>query len=472
MNSKALSFVKNFSYAATSNLVTLIAAFIAVLLVPKLIGVEEYGFWQLYIFYSSYVGLLHFGWNDGIYLRYGGQKYEELNKKVFFSQFYMLLTTQLVIFSLISIVTIIFLLDDNRIFIIQMVAVCLLVINVRNMLLFILQATNRIKEYAQITMLEKLPALLFMVSLLYMGAREFKLLIVADLVSKAISLGCALYFCKDLIFGNKLKFRIGFQEMFLNIRVGIQLMFANVASLLIIGTVRFGIERSWEVATFGKVSLALSLSNLLMVFINAVGIIMFPVLRRSNPEKLPTIYLTIRDILMVLLLGMLIVYYPLKISLATWLPEFSDALIYLALLFPICIYEGKIALLINTYLKSLRKEKLMLRINLTALVLAVSVTFLSTVILKSLDLAVFSIILLLAFRCIFAEIYLSKHLRISVVKDILLELSITLVLMISAWFIDSWITLVVYIIAYSIYLIIKKENIKSALTNVKQMFVV
>ena len=47
-------------------------------------------------------------------------------------------------------------------------------------------------------------------------------------------------------------------------------MFANIASMLIIGVVRFGIERSWDVETFGKVSLTLSASNLMMLFINAV----------------------------------------------------------------------------------------------------------------------------------------------------------------------------------------------------------
>lgn len=47
---------------------------------------EEYGYCQLHLFYSSYVGFLHFGWNDGIYLRYGGKNYIELDKKLFFFQ--------------------------------------------------------------------------------------------------------------------------------------------------------------------------------------------------------------------------------------------------------------------------------------------------------------------------------------------------------------------------------------------------
>lgn len=73
MNSKVINFIKNFSYTLTSNLLSLLVSTLVILIIPKLLGVQEYGYWQLYIFYSSYVGFLHFGWNDGIYLRYGGK---------------------------------------------------------------------------------------------------------------------------------------------------------------------------------------------------------------------------------------------------------------------------------------------------------------------------------------------------------------------------------------------------------------
>lgn len=88
MNNKVLNFLKNFSYTFSSNLITLVVSTLVTLIVPKLIGVEDYGFWQLYMFYSTYVGFFHFGWNDGIYLRYGGEKYESLDKPKFFLSLY------------------------------------------------------------------------------------------------------------------------------------------------------------------------------------------------------------------------------------------------------------------------------------------------------------------------------------------------------------------------------------------------
>jgi O-antigen/teichoic acid export membrane protein len=467
VNSKAINFIRNFSYTLTSNLVSLLVSTLVVLIVPKLIGVEEYGYWQLYLFYSSYVGLLHFGWNDGIYLRYGGKEYKELNKGMLFSQFYMLVILQLIIAAIIFIISILFFKDHNRIFIVQMTALCMLFVNVRYMLVFILQCTNRIGDYARITMMDSILYCCLVMVFLVIGVREFRLMILADLTGKLISLSYAMYCCRDIVFRSINTFYFSFKETKENINIGIKLMFSNIASKFIIGFVRFGIERSWDMSTFGKVSLTLSVSNLMMLFINAVGIIMFPILRRTNEEKLPSIYLTMRDFLMVVLLGLLILYYPLKVVLSAWLPQYAESLKYMAFVFPVCVYEGKMALLINTYFKTLRKEKLMLEINLRSLVLSLMITLVTTLVLKNLYLAIVSIVILVAFRCALAEIILSKILEISIYKDITLELTITLIFILMGWFVNSSFAAFLYVVAYGMYLVIKRKDITCTIKNVK-----
>jgi O-antigen/teichoic acid export membrane protein len=438
-----------------------------VLIVPKLIGVEDYGYWQVYLFYVSYVVFMHFGWSDGIYLRYGGKQYKELDKRLFFSQFYILIFSQVIMAMIISIMAVLFLADKNRIFIIQMTALSLVLANTRYMLLYILQATNRVKEYAKITTIGRIVYFILVVSLLFFGVREYKIMIFADLIGRFISLAYAMYFCKDIVFRKVSTFYLSFKEAKENISVGIKLMFSNMASILIIGTVRLGIERSWDVSTFGKISLALSASNSMMLFINAVGIVVFPILKRTDEKKLPRIFTTMRDFLMALLFGALIIYYPLKTVLSMWLPQYASGLMYMALLFPIFVYEGKMALLINTYFKTFRKEKLMMRINLISLILSLFITFITTVLFKNLDIAIVSIVVLLAFRSILAEIFLSKLLSITVYKDIILELMMTLIFILTGWFINSWYTVLIYGIVYLIYLAIKRKDIDNSIKNIK-----
>jgi O-antigen/teichoic acid export membrane protein len=447
----------------------MIISTVLILIVPKLIGVEDYGYWQLYLFYSSYVGFLHFGWNDGIYLRYGGKEYKELNKGLFFSQFWMLFILQVFVGSVIIGISAILSTDVNKLFIFEMTALCMLIVNVRLMLLFILQGTNRIKEYAQITMMERVIYCCLILLFLIVGIRQYKLLIIADIIGKLVTLMYSTYCCRDIVFNKISTFYFNVRETVKNVSVGIKLMFANIASMLIIGVVRFGIERSWDVSTFGKVSLVLSVSNLMMVFIDAVGIVIFPVLRRTNEDKLSSLYTTMRTFLMVPLLGLLVAFYPLKVILPAWLPQYNESLIYMALLFPMCIYEGKMALLINTYLKTLRKEKLMLAINLASVFLSIILTILFTIIFKNLSIAIVSIVVLLAFRSALAEVFLSKILYIPVYKNILLEMTMTLIFILAGWFVTSWVGIGLYLSAYGFYLLIQRRDIKTTFITVKQL---
>jgi hypothetical protein len=264
-------------------------------------------------------------------------------------------------------------------------------------------------------------------------------------------------------------FHLDIKESWNNINVGIKLLLANLASKLIIGIVRFGIERQWDVETFGRVSLTLSISHFMMVFITGIGVVVYPILRRTSREKLPLIYHLMRNFLMIIALSLLVFYYPARLILSAWLPDYAESLLYMALLFPMVIYEGRITLLINTYLKTLRYEKTMLRINAATVVVSAIFTIVTTVIWHNLNLAVLTILIGQVVRATIAELFLSKQLSISLNKDLILEIVLTLIFILSGWYIDSWWTVVIYVISYCIYLIIKRSDIKRTIVGMKQL---
>lgn len=469
MNKKTITFITNISYTLISNFISLFISTLIIFIVPKLIDTKDYGYWQLYLFYSSYVGFLHFGWASGIYLKYGGKEYSELDKGLLFSQFHLFSFLQIIIASFLLFFSSLFIVEENRLFIIHMTAICLVITNIRTFIISILQATNKIKEYAKITIIGRIVYVVMLSLFLLFGFRSYKLMVVTDLIGRFISLIYALYCCNDIVFRKVKSFCLCISESFNNICIGIKLMFSNIASMLIIGLIRFGIERSWSVSTFGEVSLTLSISNLLMIFINALGIIMYPILKRTNKKDLSNIYIIMRDLLMFLLLGILIIYYPLKLGLEIWLPKYKDSLVYMSMLLPVCVFEGKMSLLINTFLKTLRKETLMLKINFITLCLSFFITIIIINFVNNLNLAILSIVFLLSFRSILSEIYLSSILKVSIYKDILLEVIMTVLFILSGWFIDSWYTLLIYTIGYIVYLIIKKEDINKTIKNLKEL---
>ncbi|HHK6458084.1 TPA: hypothetical protein ACQW94_001722, partial [Streptococcus pneumoniae] len=357
--------------------------------------------------------------------------------------------------------------DSNARYIYNMTIISMIITNLRTLYVYVLQMTNRLKDSSIILLSDRVLYVLLLFLFIVFGWHEYKVMILADILGRSFSLILSFWICKDIVFQPLSKFIFNIKESFDNIRVGINLMLSNIASSLIIGIVRLGIQWNWNIETFGKVSLTLSVSNLLMTFINAIGLVVFPLLRRTKAENLPKIYSNLRNVLMLIMFAVLLIYYPLKIVLDLWLPAYQDALIFMTLIFPMSVYEGKMALVINTYLKALRMERDILRVNALVMLISMGVTLVTTYLLNSLELTVVSIVVLLALRSIIAELILSKKLDVSVKKDIVLEFLLTLVFISSSWYLPIGLAVIVYTIAYGLYLYLKHEDIKTYLAYFK-----
>lgn len=457
---KKQQFIKNVSYSFIANLVSFLISIFMVMVVPKFLSVEDYGIWQLFLFYSSYLGFFHFGWEDGIYLRYAGKNFEELDHRLFAGQFYMITFSQIVLALGILVCSSIFVVDPIKKMVLYCCAFILPLTNFNTLCNFIMQITNRIRDYAKMVLTERVFYFVGVCTLILLNRNHFIDFYTARVISVVCVSIMGIKLCRRLLLPNFYPLKKNLGEVYENISAGSKLMFANIANMLIIGAVRFGISEGWDVSTFGRISLTLGISNFLMIFIDSVSIVVFPALKHVENDRLPALYKEIRSGLTVLLLGALLGYYPARYILSLWLPKYADSMVYMAVLFPICVFDSKVSLLINTYLKSLRQEALMLRINTVSVVVSVAVTFLMVRILHNLDLTILSIVFLYAFRCGIAEYYLSKLLQIHLKKDILIEMLMVLVFMTSGWLLQNWSCTAIYGIAYLAFLGMEKNNVK------------
>ncbi|SDX20361.1 Membrane protein involved in the export of O-antigen and teichoic acid [Acidaminococcus fermentans] len=453
--------VKNISYSFSANLLSLLISVFMVMFVPKLLSVNDYGLWQLFLFYYSYLGFMHFGWEDGIYLRYAGKRFEELQPKTFAGQFYGIILLQVVLAVTISIIGKIFVEDPDK----RMALICAIwlapFVNFNSLCNFIMQITNRIKEYARLLVTERiiffLGVLFFLVILRW---NQFCYMYASQVFAVASMSVAGAWLCRSLLIPHFDSFAAILQENYENISVGSKLMLANIASMLIIGIVRYGISMGWDVATFGKVSLTLGVSNFLMVFINSVSVVFFPIVKRMDEGKRAEVYISIRNALTFLLFAGLLGYYPVRYILSLWLPRYADSLKYMSVLFPVCVFESKVSLLINTYLKSMREEFLMLKINAVSVVFSLIVTAFTVGIWHNLDAAVFSIVLVYAFRCILAEYHVTKLLGLDLQKNMIEDLLMCAVFIVSGWAFDNFLCMVVYGAAYAVFVLIHRRSLR------------
>ena len=297
---------------------------------------------------------------------------------------------------------------------------------------------------------------------------EFRYMYYAKLFSVAVITLVGGYLCRSLLRPCFYSMRQVLAEAAENLLVGSKLMLANIASMLIIGIVRYGISIGWDVVTFGKVSLTLGVSNFLMVFINSVSVVFFPLVKRMDESLRANAYIAIRNVLDFILFAALIGYYPLKCILAWWLPKYADSLIYMSVLFPVCLFESKVTLLINTYLKSMRKEFLMLKINAVSVVFSLIITMFTVGIWHNLDAAVFSIVLAYAFRCVLAEYHVARLLRLDFRENMFEDLLMCGVFIISGWVFNSFLCMVVYGAVYLVFVLVHRESLRQIIGMVKK----
>lgn len=322
---------------------------------------------------------------------------------------------------------------------------------------FILQITNRIKEYAKLILFERLTFVCFVALYLVCGFRSYIGLFYIDLFGKILAMFFGVYLIKGILIFNFDKFTDVVVEIYENISVGSKLLLANIASLLILGIIRFGISQYWDVVTFGKISLALSIANFLMVFINAVSVVLFPALKRIADNELKIVYQKIDMVLTIILLGLLVIYYPLKYILNWWLPQYADSLMYVSILFPICFFESKVVLLINTYLKALRQEALLLKVNLVTVGLSALLTYFCIIYLHNLQFTVFSILFLFLFKYSVSKYYLSKKLKID--NNFSESIIIIIFILLNLYQLNIIYCISIYLISYSVYIIFNKNKI-------------
>ena len=451
--------IRQISYTLVANLLgTLVSAMITFVL-PKMLGVTEYGYFQLYIFYFSYVGLLHLGWADGIFLRYGGVYYEQLDKPSFHAQIRQYGGVQIVISAVLMTVVLISSPGEEKSWVFGCTCLVAVFTNLYFLLQYILQATGRIKEYAAMLILEKIVYVLLVAMFLVSNEKGFVAYIMAHITGIIAAVALGFWYCREILQAKPVAWRLAMKESRENLRAGMKLMLANLASQMIIGIVGQSIEIRWGVEQFGVLSLSLAVSNMLMLLINAVAVVLFPMLRRMDSDRLIPMYRQLRSMLMIPLFGLLIFYYPGKEILSYWLPQYAEGLEYLGLLFPICVFESKMSMLINTYLKALRKEKLIMCVNIISVGLSVGLSLAAVFVFGNMIFAVVSIVVLLAFRSVLAEILLSKQFRLVVWPDVVAELLMVAMFIVGNWVIKGIARTLVYMAALVVYFVWKRKEI-------------
>ena len=454
------SFIYKLIYAFVAQGVSLLMSVAMSLIVPKFLGVREYAYWQLYLFYISYVGFFHFGLNDGIYLKLGGKNYQDLDFPSLHSQMIGLLISQIIVSVLCFAGSYFVVVEPERRGVLAATGIYLVLFNIAGYLGFIFQAVNKTQIYSSSMLIDKLSFLCTIFVLIFVRTDSFFPFICFHLFCKALSLLYIAVKGKDVLIARGISAKETIQQMISNCSVGIKLTIANIASLLILGSGRMVIDAVWGVEAFGKLSFSLSLTNFFLLFVGQVSMVLFPALKLVDFDRLKNLYVVVRDGLSLFLPIILLGYYPAKFLLSIWLPAYKESLNYLGILLPLCTFDAKMQMLCNTYFKVLRKEKMLLYINLLSMFASILLALLGGFVVKSITFIAVSMVIAIAIRSVVAELYLAGHMDSSVGMQIAQESLLAIVFMVVSWNLSLEVAVLIYVAAYALFLILNRTKIR------------
>lgn len=416
--------ISNFKYSILSQVVVIIFGIIRALVIPILLGVSEFGYWQIYLLYAGFVGVFSFGFNDGIYLRYGGKKKCELpweKLRGAFSFYFMILTfVSLLFFFVIGYVN----LSPDKATSFFYVIVNVGLMGASSLFLFLFQTTNQIKKYSIYMLVDKLIFVLLLFSVYSYSNVNFETLMIIDCLSKFFLIIAMSINCRSDLFGSVASFSLSFKEFYNNIGVGIKLMLANLASMLVMNMSRFFVEQYYTLEEFSTFSFGISLTNIVLMAMNGVAVALYPFLKGLSEEKYQEIYSELTNAVTLFLIYSLFAYYPIYFFIINMMNDYREVLSYFNVLFVLSLLQIKMNVVINTFYKVLRQEKALLKANVICVVLGLLLSTLVVIFDMSVDFMALALLFTIIFRVYRSDFYISGIFESYRFGKVILEMSI------------------------------------------------
>lgn len=362
------------SYAVIAQAISLLVSVFMSFFVSKFMTVGGFGYYQLFLFYSTYVGLFQFGISEGVYLENGGKTYESLHYPELKQLFINSLITEAIL--LVIFCGGFFALTDDIgkkyiVLFIAAYAVAYLLVMYFGMLL---QSVNKTERYSRSIIIGKLFTLVLFIALVAIKNYDYIWYCVIYLIGYILSGAIVAIDCKEII-AAKIKPAFVLLQRKKTIIAGSSLLLSGLISSFLIGVNRIYIEQFLGIEVFAKVSIALSLCNFVILFAIQVGMVMFPNVVLLNKEDKTSLYRRLNEYTCLLAPCVFVGYIPLKIILGMWIPQYTESIRWMLLFIPYMVYEIKTQIMYNTYLKALRKERTLFRVNLAALIVCAIVNF-------------------------------------------------------------------------------------------------
>lgn len=354
MSQKEEKLLKNTIAMFSTNVLGLVISVINSFIVPGFLSVKEYGMYKTFILYCSLIGVLHFGYVDGLYIKYGGYTVDQINREEFKAEFSFLFYFQLFVTTVLAI----FSLSSSNV-VVFWFALSILPTNLQTLMSFVYQAVGELRTVAFWNGLRSLTLLLANTFIVFVLKKNSYLPFVISIIATNYLFFIWFYtqFRKELEVDimNPIKVykdvRFEIKQIFIS---GILVLLGNLSHLFFYTIDQWFIKIFFSTEQFAFYSFAISMVNVINTLISAISVSMYSYL--FHQKKVEAL-INIRKFLLFLSYLGGYVFFLFKLLVPLFLKKYVPSLEIISTLFLAVPATTVINVLYVNIYKSRKREK-------------------------------------------------------------------------------------------------------------------
>jgi len=301
-----------------ANVINLVFSLITNFVLPKFLSVDSYAAIKTYQLYVSYAGAISLGYVDGMYLKYGGKNFNEIDRSDLNTN---LSTLRIFQFFMTTLMVAIGCVMEDFIFI--AFALTILSFNMIGYFKSLYQAIGEFGKYGRI--INVTAGATFAINMVilfiahtdnyywYLIAYVLLNMVIWIVMEWYISVGCKQKFSY---------FKFYFSELFTNIKMGFLLMCGNLSSIVLTSLDQWFVKALLDTLAFAQFAFAVTMENFVNVAIAPVTITLYNYFCQNQDEK---DIRKVRNYIMLFAATIVACAFPAKFILEVYLTQYLDA---------------------------------------------------------------------------------------------------------------------------------------------------
>lgn len=375
--------ISNIIKVSLVSLFSLGASLLSGFLIPKILSINSYGYYQTALLYAAYLGVAPLGFLDGIILRYAGKSEEELPSDRFRFYWRIMFLLHLVLGGIfITFGLTLFKGLEKWIFI--YLGLQLFFGNISSFFANISTLTSNFKLYNKVSFSATVLRFfnLVIVAVLYIFRKSlisdapFYIFLGLSLIPTILMFFIYLFRYKSFTFKRNSDASFNKRrEVFDLVKIGLPLLISNLLITFLLESDRQFVQIAFDISTYAIYAFAYSLLGLISKLFMSISLVLFPELKKIDSKSAFDQYQNLIGTLLVIISILCLGYFLVHGIVVLWIPKYLGSLKIFRVVISSYLCYASVVIINQNYYKANLMNVRFLIISVFALALAVSLNF-------------------------------------------------------------------------------------------------